>query len=843
VIRRQRLMLLLASFALASNSPAQGEQPVTNEKQKPADARKVVRTDLYGDALPKGAIARLGTIRLRHDESDHIASIALSPDGKMIASGGSEGNFAGQVGEKPFRIRLWDAATGKELRRFGGHTICVESVAFSPDGKSLASADDTVRLWDVATGTLHWKADMRAERVLFAPGGKALAAADREGQIHLLEAATGRPLRTLPAHGSSTAALAFSPDGKTLASGVEDVFLRDVSTGKELRRWERKGVFALAFAPDGKAVAACSSGRSVRLSEVAGGRELPFENQEERATGPLVFSPDSKQVAAVGEDGNVLLWDAVTGKKGRGLRLERGRIKAVAFTPEGNLLALGHEEAAICLWDVTTGKQCLGLPAHTGWVESVSYSPDGKTVASGSRDGTIRLWDAAASREDRLLCRLDCTICNVVFSPDGRLLASGSADGTVRLWDIAGSKELRRFRLGRKTASEKFSVAFTPDGKSLAAGDKGDVVFWDVSSGQVVRKIAAGGQNAVSVAFSPDGKVLASAGGSPTVGLRDVALGILKKELRGDREYRVSALAFSADAKVLAAAGQDAPISVWDVSRGEELSQFTRLGREGRGPSFRGTEVAFSPDGRLLAAAGWAHAVDVREVLTGAQVRDFDSSGEGMQQPVVALAFAPDGRSLASGGGGDCSIIIWDMTGLIGERELPSPALRPEVLEKLWSDLGSIDAAQANDAVWRLVADSKHAVPFLAERLRPITVGDALRLERLLKDLDSETFTVREKATEELAALREIAEPALRRAFRGNPTAEVRRRLQNLLDELEPLSAPSLLTIRVVAVLERSGGRDALRLLELLAKGAAAARLTQEARAVLERLSMQAAKR
>ena len=310
-------------------------------------------------------------------------------------------------------IRLWDVATGRPIGNpLTGHTDQVLSVAFSPDGKTLASGsvDDTVRLWDVATG---------------------------------------RPIgQPLTGHAGAVDSVAFSPDGKTLASGSADDTIRlwDVATGRPIGQpltGHTDEVNSVAFSPDGKTLASGSLDDTVRLWDVATGRPIgkPLTGHTE-AVWSVAFSPDGKTLASGSSDDTVRLWDVATGRPiGQPLTGHTGQVYSVAFSPDGKTLASGSRDDTVRLWDVATGRP-IGNPltGHTEAVWSVAFSPDGKTLASGSFDHTIRLWDVATGRPiGQPLTGHTGSVNPVAFSPDGKTLASGStygADDTVRLWDV-----------------------------------------------------------------------------------------------------------------------------------------------------------------------------------------------------------------------------------------------------------------------------------------------------------------------------------------------------------------------------------------------------------------------
>jgi dipeptidyl aminopeptidase/acylaminoacyl peptidase len=462
-----------------------------------------------------------------------------------------------------------------------------------------------------------------------------------------------------------------------------------------------------------------------------------------------------------------------------------GPIFSVAESPDGTILAAGGQDGAIRFWETATGKELRALTGHSERVKSVAFSTDGKTLVSGGKDKSVRLWDVATGQQRRRLEGHQGEVASVGFSPDGKLLASASLDLTVRLWETASGKELRQLR-GHTGAV--FCVAFSPDGKTLASAGKDRIVrLWDVAAGKELRSLRGAKGWLTGVAFSVDGKHLASAGRDQTIRLWEVATG---REVHAVETNHggVLALALARDAKTIAVATGDGAVRLWEVATGKERAVF-----------------------------------------------------ENHEEPVTSVAFAPDGRTLASGGR-EPAVMIWDVTGLVQRPGSRKGRLSELELDNLWLDLSGNDAARAYRAVWALAAAPRQAVALAKERLHAVS---AEQIARWIADLDSEEFVVREKATIQLEDLAEAAEPALNKVLESQPSLEVRRRVERILEQRkrQTISPLTLRSLRVIEVLERIGTPEARQVLETLARGAPENWPTQEAKAALERLALSSASR
>jgi len=460
-----------------------------------------------------------------------------------------------------------------------------------------------------------------------------------------------------------------------------------------------------------------------------------------------------------------------------------------------------------------------GALVRTVGSHSVAFSPDGKIVAS-SQDFKVRLWAVATGKEIRIFQGHKGQITAVAFSPDGRTLASGGRDSKVRLWDVASGKEIHALGDHGHGVS---SVAFSPDGKVLVSGHTRMIMLWETATGKGTIHAGALFQ---SVAFSPDGKTVASASNNGLRGciqLQDVATG--KSRVLGDQNSPFS-VAFAPDGKLLASGNLDQTIQLFETASGKEI----RALRGHEGPV---TCLAFAPDGKILASGGEDSKVRLWEVASGKEIRSFP----GHKRSVTSVAFAPDGKSVASASFD--TVMVWTASGRTAR---PTASLAAERLPELWAQFADADIPKAYDALWTLVAAPRQSVPFLEQQLKADPI-DARGVAAQIADLNSDQFAVRQKAEQELEKLDKSVVPALRNKLKDKPASEMRQRIEALLQKLDgPILSPlQLRIIRAVQVLEHIGNADARKLLDKLAQGPPEARLTQEVKAALERLSKRTA--
>jgi WD40 repeat protein len=906
------------------------------------EGAKSVATDRHGDLLPAGALARLGSLRWRHEEP--ILFVAFVQDGKAVLTGGQDQVF-----------RLWNRATGAEIRHF--------AMLANPQGKP-GKRRPVAMPWtqqaQVIASVTH--------------DGKTLAVYLPSNEILLWDVDTGKEIRRFTPPQGQVAGLQFSPDGKLLAarsnnnSGV--ISLLDPASGKEVRQVKPQapadgrvrnfgGVgwpSSLAFSPDNKLLAISEAEYDqqtwhyyVRVNKVDSGKEVVKIATTTHATA-VAFSGDAKALA-IGGFNWIVLREPTTGKEIRSITQTNGATGMV-FAPKGTTLAVRGRDHQVRLIDSETGKQLHMLTDSVlddSWpgatirfgIPSVSrvelaFAPDGKSLAVAS-GCTLRIWDTSTGKEQPLTGGHRGPISNLGVSADSKRALTRGADGVIRRWDLTDGRQLGEFAEPAGTTA----IAFSPDGKWAAFGTAARIQLCDTETGKAVKELRGHTNLTATLAFSPDSKWLASFGMTDnTLHLHDVAklddsakveprVISLGNEpppggglvIRGSAIFGSSVhLAFSADSKSIAvqtsATGQaginpnvgNAPgaraepkIRMWDIATGKELGRFPLTPPSGAGaiaasrdgrliatensdqtatlweiasgqPRRRlgkadfsrqiasgigvglgagqvvpraanpATTIAFSPDGRLFADGGFAdggfadrgadHAVRVWDVTAAKEIGQF----KGHKGPITALAFAPDSRRLLTGSS-DTTILVWDVGTL---KPVPAAAvaeLKAGDLETCWGELRSNDGEKAYNAILKLAGSPRLAVPYLAERIKPATPADPSKLKKLIVDLDSDEFTERANAAEDLEKLGELAVPALQKVLMGQPSLELRRRAEQMVARLTRgvLNGEQVRLVRALEVLERSGTPAARHLLESLAKGAPDALVTRKGQESLER--------
>jgi WD40 repeat protein len=607
-----------------------------------------------------------------------VNALALSPDGRTLAYSDDHGG-----------IQLWDVATNRPLGRpLLGHIAVVSSLAFSPDGRILASSNcrefisgtgecngGEIRLWDVGTHEFDRRLTGHTDyihTVAFSPDGRILASGGRDKAVILWDVDRGQRIIQLAGHTDEVYSVAFSPDGQKLASGGKDSTIRmwDLRTGQLIREpltGHTGAVFDVAFSPDGQTLASGSQDGTIRLWDVKTGQPIsqPLADHTDSVRS-VVFSPDDRLLASGSADTNIILWDVETGQPvGNPLTGHADTVNHMVFSPDGQTLVSSSHDGSVVFWNIAPYYPQADQPVFSRLakpfdsplsdISSLAASPDGQTLALGSREGLIILWNVANGQPtDQPLTGHTGQVHSLSFSPDGQTLASSSADGTIMLWDVSTGRPLDQPLTGH--AANVLSLVFSPDstgagGRILASADEeGTILLWDVNTGQPLGQPLVDHQRSVtSLAFSSDGGTLASGSRDDTVILWDVATRRALDTSLSNQTQGVLSIAFSPDGQTLAASGNTGAIILWDLA--------TRSPRELVGHSNRVNSVAFSPDGRFLASTSMNKELILWDLATGQIIGAPFTYDVSIQS---GIAFSPDGKLVFSGDD-EGHVILWDV--------------------------------------------------------------------------------------------------------------------------------------------------------------------------------------
>ena len=714
---------------------------------------------------------------LKKDAKENIyeAQVCISRDGKLI------GTIECNRHQKKQLIRVHDALTGKEIRRWPVEMPLMFHLDFSPDGKMLLAVSEwyaeakrgELCAWDTETGkelcralipkglfTGHFVQGVHCDSIF----------CTETGAVVRYELKTEEPLKRYP---MLAGPLAFVGTEALIAHGPNGLIsVVDIESGKDLCPLWRAGRF-VALSADGQRLA-WPEGGAIVLADLPSGKELRRWKAHDHFAEPLAFSPEGKTLASAGTDGRIRIWDVETGQEKRSI--PRKGIGSLFFAPDSRrLVSTAFGEAHI--WDVETGvaNGVWRAPGNTPVI-----APDVQAVTVHQMPDFQKFKQVSPIR--------------VIDPASGKLL-----------WEQPNSSRMVEYVLeteivGQYPIRGPFPPCFTPDSKRvLMPGpaneqqpDKCSTLhLWDVASGKRMSPAIYGGKFILDCpAFSPDGRLLAMLHVDCRMAVLEMTNGEVVRTLGKTAEPTV----FVGDTRL------------------------TRL-----------TAPAFSRDGRTLITAG-RNRLQFWEIATGGEIALRDVHRGDIRELIVSA----DGRRLATTSI-DHTVLIWDLNRLVTEPGSPLPAL-----DTLWKNLAEADAAKGRRAIELLAGEPTIALPLLRDRLKPAPVPDPKKLAGWIADLGSDDFDLRENAQDELARIVETASPALQKALDAKPPLEARRRIETLLKKLDPSAIPTgdaLRSLRAVQVLEMIGSAEARAVLESLAKGAAGSRQTEDAKASLDRLS------
>jgi WD40 repeat protein len=791
-MRARRLCCWVAGLLLAVGVASWYDRAVARVAPP---GREGVCLDLYGDPLPPGAVARLGSVRLL----DRFAGrgMAFLPGGKKLVShGGGD-------------LRVWDAQTGQEDRQHSQKLKGLgEAFAFTAT-RHVARVDrhDVVTVQDLVTGQVlaRFRVALGHHPWPNCPGalslgGKVLALAYKDKTIRLYDARTGQPTETLRGHKEPVGVLSFSPDGSVLASGEFDdnytsfpddkpygVYLWDMRTRKRLpaRPEHARGIRSIAFSRDGKMLAVTGLSPQVGLWATETGKSLGRLGTPQEFFGSLAFTPDGSSLLAL-HDGQIDIWDLTSRRPVGRFPGARGGSPLVV-SPNGKMVvAQSEDDISIGRWDLER-RQEIPIPGHQGAIGLIQLLPDGRRVTTVCRDATVRTWNLFSGKELSRVKVPKGSLESIALTPDGKEAIAQVLRGRpepppyLRLhsWDLA-TGQMRTIAPAMSLPGYRGIVS--PNGTIYALATKEGPQFWDLITGKELRVHRSPEPVGRILTFSPDGMRLAAGDRiytwrrprAQSIQVWDMQSGAIQAKLSTENPV-IESLSVSPDGQIVAA-GQIEAVRLWDVRSKRIVRTFT--GHRKGDPVYR---IVFSPDGKVIASAAglpWHCQVHYWEAATGQEI----ATPFGHLSDSRALAFSPDGKYILAGSEGR-TVLVWDLTNLPGfsEGRHARPLTLGE-LEQAWTDLGSPDARTGYRTICRLVRSPREGVAFFAKRFLPSPRRDVERIRRLVVELDSDTFLLRRQAATALAALGESARPELEEAVARSSSAEVRKAARQLLE-------------------------------------------------------------